>query len=92
MLFRSSKHRLGGLGAAAAGLCGWRGGVVGPVSVGRGRLTSVPADSLSSPSRTSRGRDRRRLNITVRPNDAITWVTLLNSVLLVLEADIESDE
>jgi len=33
---------------------------------GRGRLTSVPADRLSSPSRTSRGRDRRRLNIAVR--------------------------
>ena len=36
----------------------------------RARLTSVPADRLSSPSRTSRGRDRRRLNLSVRPSHA----------------------
>jgi hypothetical protein len=30
-------------------------------------LTSVPADRLSSRSRVSRGRDRRRLNLAVRP-------------------------
>ena len=43
----------------------WWGGRAG---VRRGaRLTSVPADRLSSPSRTARGRDRRRLNIAVRP-------------------------
>jgi hypothetical protein len=46
------------------GWSAWRGGRAG---VRRGaRLTSVPADRLSSRSRTARGRDRRRLNIAVR--------------------------
>jgi hypothetical protein len=48
----------------SGGWSAWWGGRAG---VRRGaRLTSVPADRLSSRSRTSRGRDRRRLNIAVR--------------------------
>ena len=48
----------------SVGWSAWWGGRGG---VRRGaRLTSVPADRLSSPSRKSRGRDRRRLNKAVR--------------------------
>jgi hypothetical protein len=48
----------------SVGWFSWWGGKGG---VRRGaRLTSVPADRLSSRSRTSRGRDRRRLNKVVR--------------------------
>ena len=48
----------------SVGWSAWWGGRAG-VRRG-GRLTSVPADRLSSPPRTLRGRDRRRLNKAVR--------------------------
>jgi hypothetical protein len=56
---RGSRRGAGRLG-------GLPGGVAGPVSAAGARLTSVPADRLSSPAHTSRGRDRRRLNKAVR--------------------------